>query len=190
MAKTQWPIVTPFGHITPALQELWWGTNAATGHTHDGTDADGSVPKVDLTAHVTGVLPVANYGISGTVDVKIVDTFIDTEATATWSYTKVGNVVTLYIREIKGLETGGNTELLVTPDTVWPAAILNTGISRALVPVFSGTTLKSGWIGIPLTVGASDAVALAVLNASQDFVLDGFSGTKGLDDCYITYIVD
>lgn len=36
--------------------------NSSTGHSHDGTSGEG--PLIDLTAAITGVLPVANGGIS------------------------------------------------------------------------------------------------------------------------------
>jgi hypothetical protein len=78
MAKTQYTDGTT---LTPARMTTYWGSNASTGHTHDGTDTDGSCPKIDLdsandvsgqlpnanliaidlTTTVTGVLPTANY---------------------------------------------------------------------------------------------------------------------------------
>ena len=47
------------------------GTNAGNGHLHTGLDVDGSVPKIDLTAHVDGVLPYPNFAFSDqTVDLE------------------------------------------------------------------------------------------------------------------------
>jgi hypothetical protein len=48
--------------LTNELMRAYFGNSAATGHTHDGSDTDGSVPKINLAAaaHVTGELPLAN----------------------------------------------------------------------------------------------------------------------------------
>jgi len=64
MAKTQFIDGT---HLTPSFMAAAFGTNASTGHVHSGTDADGSLPKIDLTAHVSGELPVSNFNIDRTV---------------------------------------------------------------------------------------------------------------------------
>lgn len=59
MAKTSFNSGDP---LSPAYLHALAGTSATTGHSHDGQDVDGSVPKItlDAAAHVTGDLPLAN----------------------------------------------------------------------------------------------------------------------------------
>ena len=48
--------------LTPSKMNSYWGIDGTTGHVHDGTDTDGSLPKVQLSnaLECQGVLPGAN----------------------------------------------------------------------------------------------------------------------------------
>jgi hypothetical protein len=61
MGKQLWAANTETA-LTNELMRAYFGNSAGTGHTHDGIDNDGSVPKINLAAaaHVTGALPLAN----------------------------------------------------------------------------------------------------------------------------------
>lgn len=50
--------------VSPTYLNNINGTNAGNGHLHTGLDADGSVPKIDLAAHVDGVLPYPNFAFN------------------------------------------------------------------------------------------------------------------------------
>ena len=60
MAKTEYQDSGTW--LTADLQNAYWGTDGTTGHVHDGTDTDGSVPKIQLSSALEcqGVLPGAN----------------------------------------------------------------------------------------------------------------------------------
>ena len=58
MPKTVWNTGVGQGtFLTAQFQNTFYGTNAATGHTHDGLDQDGSAPPINLASNVTGTLP-------------------------------------------------------------------------------------------------------------------------------------
>lgn len=46
--------------LEPSVMTAIVGTDESTGGIHDGANADGHYAKIDLTAHVTGQLPLAN----------------------------------------------------------------------------------------------------------------------------------
>ena len=71
-------------YLNPTFMNHIFGTS---GHVHSGQDADGSAPLVDLTAHVTGVLPMANMNLStGSWDLHFVGGEFTTNPDLTLNY--------------------------------------------------------------------------------------------------------
>ena len=171
----------PYGdgtHITPALMNAYWGIDGDTGHVHDGTDADGSVPKVMLTEalEVQGVLPGANieaplptanidhqHGVSGLALVDGVDDIDFGTGSVDWTssdvtggligtfyYQSHGKMVHVFNYADKFDGIIDHTVLKIYPQTTWPAAI-RTPPSPQRVPmiVFQGGTQNSGTISVP-----------------------------------------
>lgn len=189
MAKTNWIDGT---HLTPAQMILFFGNNAGTGHNHAGTDDDGSCPKVNLTsaAHVTGLLPLANIAdlSQGTVNVKITTSHLTVEQTDTFDYLKFGNYVFLFMDAMSGVSN--STDLEISPDTSWPAAIIPSTIKHASIIVFDNSKYRAGMIQIPASTSLD--MVLYNIDSSNNFEANGFtgSGSKGFAEQVIKYYTD
>jgi len=84
--------------LTPTFCNAQFGTTAATGHVHDGTDVDGHQPKILLTAaaQVQGYLPSANVvGLDGETERGTFDAIFPSGKTLIVSYRKYSGVIPL-----------------------------------------------------------------------------------------------
>lgn len=61
---------------------------------------------------------------SGTVNVKVNNTYFTAEVESTWNWTRINNVIFLGIREMISPAAEANHELQISPDNVWPPEIL------------------------------------------------------------------
>lgn len=191
MAKTQWPTSAPYGNLTPALMESYWGVDANTGHDHKGLDADGSCPKINIADSISG------FG-TGSFDGTVSSTYFTVPVTDTFYYQKIGNVITLLIPEFIGGH-GTNQEIQIAPvGGNWPSEIIPTNAQDKIVEVqSSGTPIKkrSGKIVIPNSTSTNlicYVEKVDVGSAFLDMVSDEF-GTgnyKGILRQSISYYVD
>jgi hypothetical protein len=174
MAKTLWPTSSPFGFITPALQELWWGISGATGHNHRGLDEDGSCPKIALSDSVS------DYS-TGTALGKVTTDYYDTEQlniSILWA--RIGKIVTVTIPTIVGTQAVESGLFRISPMTTWPAEMLATsGNPYVSVPLLSNSVMETGQIRLP-SVGTDDFIA------DQDGS-STFAAGKGIRFTNITY---
>lgn len=76
--------------------------NAINDHVHDGADADGSADPIDLTAHVSGILPSDN---GGAWDYMLA---IDEKAQGTYGGDSTAGVNTRNITDLKVNDVGAN----------------------------------------------------------------------------------
>lgn len=177
--------------LTPTYLNAINGTGAASGHTHDGTDADGSAPNVDLTAHVTDELPLVNMvdGASGTVDLKVTTTYLTVEQTGTAVWQRIGNVVTLNLPQFLGTSTGSTLLQIDVDSDVWPADIyFGAGSSySSVLGVSDNTVAISGKVQLPY--GASSALSVVCFLSGAFSTTFTASGAKGISNCYVTYMV-
>ena len=135
MAKTQW---SNGSTLTPTFQTAQFGSDANTGHTHDGTDNDGSAPPINLASHVTGTLSTNNLQVidmgdsgvvnktytSGSFTASVTATYFNTPDTATWYWIKIGDIVFLTIGGLSDSSANG-TQLQISPQSGnWPTAIV------------------------------------------------------------------
>ena len=188
--------------LTPAQVTAWNGINAGTGMIPDGADTDGHMPKVDLAAaaHVTGVLPLANYtdvtlakitdGASGTIACKITTTYLTVQQTFNILWEKHFNIVTIHIPSASG--TSNSTDLKIELDGgTWPAAILPNGTAGSLfnnVVVTDNSVQKPGVLSMD---SASTTIAWTLRCLSGGvYSATGFTNTngKGVVRGSITYL--
>lgn len=85
MSKKQWPD-NSVTYLTAPLMRAYWGTSAATGHTHNGTDTDGDCPKIFNTPTE---IPMELIGATG--------------VTFNIAYTKNGFLVCCHVPGVTGL---------------------------------------------------------------------------------------
>jgi len=167
MAKTQW---ADGEHLTPAQMILFFGNNAATGHDHDGTDVDGSCPKI-----IT----------EGTVGVKITTSHLTVEQTATWYYAKLQNYILLFIDELLG--TSNSVNLRIYPQTTWPAEIVPTTLQRA----YSCLRDNSSWVPgmIEIDTDVSDYWVCQIIDTNHDYSAGIFTAAnlKGISKQVIMF---
>lgn len=189
MAKTLW---VDGSNLTPAQMIAFFGNSAVTGHTHDGANLDGSVPKVNLAAaaHVTGLLPIANVDdiSEGTVAVKITTSFFTVQQTATFDWMKINDNVIIFLDQMFG--TSNSTGLEVTPVTVWPAAIVPASQKvTPFLPLHDTNKWRPGMIAIPNN--NSSNWVLYITDTNGDHNTTGFvnTGTKGISRQSILYTV-
>lgn len=198
MAKTQW---ANGDFIRPSDLYTWWGNNAGSGHSHDGLDSDGSVPKIQLTgaAEVQGLLPYSNLASNipsskladysdGTVDVKITTDYLTVEQTATWDYMIYSNTVIIHVADIFG--TSNSTDLEISPDSSWPAELLSTNAKYCHTFVSDNNLIHPGLIYLPTAGHGTDNAICRIYDTS--YVDDGWtnSGTKGLVENTIMHFKD
>ena len=178
MAKTLWPTTPPFGFITPALQALWWGIGAATGHNHRGIDADGSCPKIALSDSVSDYATGTALGKVTTASYTVEQTNIPI------FYIKIGRVVTITIPTVIGAQSAESGIFRITPVTTWPnemiALQLTTGAPYVSCPILIDSIMETGQVRLPF-------------GASEEFIFDRdgtatFTGGKGVRNTVLTYI--
>lgn len=159
MAKTSWADGT---YLTPAQMILFFGNNAATGHDHDGTDDDGSCPKINT---------------AGTISAEVRNTYYTTQADFTMYYEKIYNMVCLRF-PYQVASHGSSTELQIHPDTTWPAAILAAASEELHIPliVISNSVQLMGSILIP--DGSTEEMVLYCPNSTGELSAGNFNATN------------
>ncbi len=170
MSKTQWPAVAPFSHLTPTLMEAYWGTNAATGHNHEGTDDDGSCPKIDLVA--------ATDMPTGAVDSEVRTSALTVQQDFELNYYRVGSLVHVFIPSTFGTSNSGT--LKIYPATTWPSAMVGTDTMSIINGWDNGS--KEFLIIQPPT-STSDTFDITRISASFTA-----AGQKGFDLCNLCYV--
>jgi len=175
MGKTQWQEETH--HLTPDLMIGFFGNNAETGHDHNGTDDDGSCPKI-----VT----------EGTVNVDVTSTYFTTPVNADWTYVKLRNMISILIPAMFGQHVS-NTELQFTPHTTWPSIMVPKIAQYIPVLLFTNDGGGEERIGrLYISALDSDNISANISNATSKLVNNGFGtgGNKGIFQQTITYYVD
>lgn len=146
MAKEQWNDGNKH-YLRPAQMVSFFGDSASNGHTHDGVDVDGSVPKINLGDHTN--LNWVEFG----VDVS--STYFSTPVSNTrWDYALLDDIVFIHVKnEISGSH-GTNTQFKFSPNGGnWPSAIVPTNIQLVgglyLQVCAAGVERRMGSILIP-----------------------------------------
>jgi hypothetical protein len=181
MAKTLWPTSAPFGFITPALQNLWWGISGATGHNHRGLDEDGSCPKIALTDSVS------DYE-TGTIPLKITNTYLTAEVTFTARYTILaGRMVMIVIPTgAYGTINGTRSSIVIEPNEVsLPSTMINNGAGHHIpATIINNNIAETGMIIAPYTGNETFTI--------QRNAIANYSGVSGLYNvtsiCYMRWI--
>lgn len=162
MAKTVWG---DGSHLTPDLQNTYWGTTANTGHLHDGSDSDGHCPKisaVDLSDFATGTFQAA-----------ISLTYMTPDTTATWSYYKIGKMTVVTTADMTGT-SATSSYMAIHPVTTWPAAVIPAADSTVTAVLYGDGKLANGLFGIR-GGSNSDAIDCFLPNDTGDCGLANFS---------------
>ena len=189
MAKTNF---NDGSDLTADYLDIVFGTDAVTGHNHDGVDTDGSCPKI-----VTDDL--VDFTDTFQVKMKSSDT-ISTPSAFTWTYRKSGNFITLFIPESIELSDSYYCEFEPFDPVTFPSSIIPTTtktISAIVANSASYTTeLSPGAIVIPLSASSNMVLwCMDPLESStniiqaQDFD-NSNSVYKGLVAQSINYYVD
>ena len=189
MAKTQW---ADGEHLTPAQMILFFGDDAVTGHSHDGTDVDGDCPKIPATS-------LSDFE-TGTFDLtmRAADVKDASPSSKTWTYFKINKLVMLFIAE--SVELSNSTECQFEVDeAAWPNAIVPTYTQKIPVAVANATgyssILSPGLIVIPASGTANMTLWVMDSAEGQANVMenDNFSALntvyKGLPAQSISYYV-
>ena len=178
-------------HFTPDFMAAYYGTDATTGHTHDGLDEDGSVPRIETEDLLD---------TTGTFDaiLRAADILGGSPSAVTWAYRKSGNEITLYINET--LDLSDSTECQIEPATTWPDAIIPTTAQYLSVSVPNAqsytTILSPGLIQIPSDTTTNMILWCMDPDESVTNTLEAahFSSSnivyKGLSRQSITYWID
>lgn len=148
MAKT---VLTDGSIVTPLYLNSINGTDAVTGHTHDGLNADGSVPKIRLNnaTDITGIAPSANVTHSQSATVTF-DTGGGFTTNISSYFFRVGNVA--------GIQFLADTELPAIVGGLTP--IFLTNAAGNWPTDFFGTGRKQSTLGFcNVTTGTSSAAA-------------------------------
>lgn len=179
MAKTDW---TSGSFITAAFQIALSGNDATTGHTHDGTDVDGSCPKINPQSHLDSTAQVFTFGVNAT--------FFDTTAANEEAYyTKVGNLVSVWFPQVTGTHSS-STAVELQPTTTWPSVILpSSGVVQTPMMVRSNNQAHNG--SILISTNPSTAWVLLAPNASGVLNASSFDETgKGIQSSTcISYMI-
>jgi hypothetical protein len=188
MAKTNF---NDGSYLTPSFMDTFFGTNAGSGHNHQGLDADGSAPQITLSSD-------ADDYITGTILAEVRTPFSDVLTVKTWYYTRIGRVVTMFLPDGHFVHSTANDFYEVSPPAgtgVWPAAVVPT--NAQLIPVVlskENVTLifKVGAIGVNQTAGNNWKCYMP--DASSELSTAGFgfndTGPKGLFNQSFTYTID
>ena len=172
MAKTQWNDGSDH-YLTPALAESFWGNSATTGHTHDGLDVDGSMPKIDPVSEISG-------SEVGSINIQASTTCVDDSATGALYYRVIAGIVSFRIIVVlSGSQAIEGGALSITPvvGEFWPMAVLvGGGGFRQQIAVESGGVLVPGLIQSPSSVSA--VLELSVLAAGV-YSASLFTSSKG-----------
>jgi len=146
MAKTLWPSTPPFGFITPALMESYWGINANTGHNHRGQNSDGSCPKVQLDDEVSDF-------VYDDFQCKVTNVYFNQEVTFEVRYiTQAAKLITLFFPTgITGLINGSRSTFRIEAVTDMPLNFLSNGAAPEMPAlIFDNSNVKSiGTITMP-----------------------------------------
>jgi hypothetical protein len=149
MAKKTW---VNGSWLTPAEMNAYWGTDATTGHIHDGADSDASLPQVNLTTHVTGELPSSSLGDYTSGSFSVDSRYLDSTVTKTWQYQILNGQCSIFAEDMLGTSAvHSNLEFLATGGT-WPSDIIP-NVARKATAVMRAegagdATVKVGDIGI------------------------------------------
>jgi len=179
--------------LTPTFMDAFFGTDAVTGHNHDGLDADGSCPKV-----VTDDLE--DFTDTFQVKIRASDVFGGAPSAKTWTYRKSGNLITLIIPESVELSDSSYCQIEAFSPADFPSDIIPTTsqkIPAIVVNAQSYTTILSpGLIEIPSAITSNmilwcmDPIESSTnILQAQDFDASNIV-YKGLVAQSITYWID
>lgn len=184
-------------YLTPSTLNNFIGTNAGTGHTHNGINSDGSVPKVLLTgaAHVTGLLPEANIAYDESTFTLTFGTDFIAPMIITCRYRLVPPTVAgqpkIVIISFPNLNATSATTSFGTTASTMPAALYPSGFALQPIVVRDNGNYGSGMIRINSVgnVFVSIFVTGAAPGAAVMESLTGFtaSGTKGFYEMCMFY---
>jgi hypothetical protein len=175
-------------YLTPSALNGYFGVSAGTGHAHDGGSDQTCAPKVNLTSHVTGVLPVANMATeSGTFSVAVTksDFTADTTGTAYWA--RSGNIVTLNLPLLQGTSNSLFFRIYATDSSGYPARVIpSTAYSyNKVYDVYDNNVYySSGYVRIP--IGVTDPIEVFKGN-STSFTAAGAKSIGGWTS--VTYLI-
>ena len=163
--------------LTPTFLDLFHGTDAITGHNHEGLDADGSCPKISLESVATILT-----GIDGA---KITVAFVTIEQTTSFHWVTFDNYVLLHIGEMIGVSN--SVDLEIAPDTVWTSNILPLTEQRVNVLVHDSSLWTPGQLIIPIANNAN--WILSMQDANNDYQSGGFAAAnnKGVGELTVVY---
>lgn len=195
MAKKTWGDGT---HLTPSFMTSFFGTDANTGHIHNGANLDGKAPKIDLTdaTNITGVLPLTSFVDSSTGVFSVISNSVYDPVTRDWTFERVADHVMINCSEILGVD-GSNNEFRVSTGRNWPVAIQSTYYPYYIsVPAFSIQNSSIPGIlkpGIFYIVDQyADWTGLVIANDGT-YISDGFGiaggYSKGIRNCTLSYQV-
>jgi len=164
--------------VTPDYLNSINGTDAVTGHTHDGTNDDGSVPKIDLDngAHVTGELPIdfmGDFSLNFLVEFSL-DFGVTYTVTKGVDLTRIGNSITILLRLGNDFDENmtANAPLMLRPNGggSWPSAIfgvsgnsMQSNFFRMLVSPAPSPNLNIGYASY---TGPSNAIEIRKTDGS------------------------
>lgn len=190
MAKTDWN--SPPKWLTPEFMVAFAGNNAGTGHNHEGTDDDGSCPKISIADSVDDYL-------TGTINVDVISTYFATPVNADWIYYKVGSIIHILIPEMIGIHATNN-QLAFTPNSGnWPALMVpsNTQNVGGVILYKQDPSTKEIREGrLTITSVSSAVITASITNNSgilgiTNFGTGGVAGQeKGIERQTISYVVD
>jgi hypothetical protein len=203
---------TPFAYGTTVASTFLntiFKDATATGSRHDGSDADGHLPKINLAAdagavkqEVTGVLPLANiHGagsasvvvpVTGTLAARVSATHVATEVNGTAVWAKVGGIITLALPRLVDLSDGDVDLVISFPDGLPTYLRPNlAGHTHVAVPI---SIQDNGFqkIGVVQIRGADSWVVLCVDDAGS-LTEHGWYGQatakyKGVEATVISYV--
>ncbi len=167
--------------LTPAFMDLFHGTNASTGHAHDGLDADGSCPKIDPTSDITDF----SFGSHA---VKITTTYLTIEQTGNMYWAVIRDFVFISFSQMIGVSN--STDLQISINGVnWPAAILPATAQRANLIAHDNSKYTPGMIDTPASASAD--WILYMQDANHEFDANGFTAAnnKGISETSFIYQV-
>jgi hypothetical protein len=155
--------------ITPTILNQYFGVDSTSGHIHDGTDADGHAPLINLTTNVQGPMHINSDATVNTLSsARVLSSYIDcgqivtNVATASNAILATANIV-----------TGNVTGVLTAPK------ISGSDATFATIDNTSMLTLNGGTLGTQIFGGVVDIqantgrVRLYAPNGDIRFLADG-----------------